>query len=52
MDPAVSACSKLTGGDDTILIQSAARGAYAAGDSAQAWSLNGKLATVIGGDDR
>ena len=43
--------SKLTGGDDTILIQSAARDAYATGDAAQVWSLNGKLATVVGGDD-
>lgn len=43
--------SKLTGGDDTILIQSAARDAYATGDAVHAWAFNGKLATVIGGDD-
>ena len=43
--------SKLTGGNDTILIQSTAYDAYAAGDAARAWSLNGKVATVVGGDD-
>ena len=43
--------SKLTGGNDTILIQSASLDAYATGDAARAWSLNGKLATVVGGND-
>lgn len=43
--------SRLTGGNDTILIQSASTESYATGDAVHAWSLNGKLATVVGGDD-
>ena len=41
--------SRLTGGNDTILVQSTSAYSYAAGDAAQAWSLNGKRATVVGG---
>jgi len=43
--------SRLTGGDDSILFQTTNEYSYAAGDAAQAWSLNGQLATVVGGDD-
>ncbi|MFO1144432.1 MAG: calcium-binding protein [Amaricoccus sp.] len=43
--------SKLTGGNDTILIQSTSTDSYATGDAVRAWSLNGKLATVVGGND-
>ena len=43
--------SRLTGGNDTILIQSTNEYSYAAGDAAQAWSLNGQLARVVGGND-
>jgi Ca2+-binding RTX toxin-like protein len=43
--------SRLTGGHDTILIQSTSTSAGASGDTADVRSHNGALATVVGGND-